>query len=72
MPDLASLLVWDVAPPRPLIWRMSGLPNNVQEDPGRRSMKLFPVDGGLGEDLFTPMMTALVAVDQLKQGDIVP
>src|SRR5487761_1428745 len=24
---IAALLVWDVAPPRPLIWRMSGLPN---------------------------------------------
>ena len=37
-----------------------------------QSIKLFPVDGGVGEDLFTSMITTLVAVDQLKQADTVP
>lgn len=37
-----------------------------------QSMKLFPVDGGVGEDLFTQMINTLVAVDQLKQADTVP
>jgi ABC-type nitrate/sulfonate/bicarbonate transport system substrate-binding protein len=34
-----------------------------------QSMKLFPTDGGLGEDLYTRMLDTLVAVDQLKKAD---
>jgi ABC-type taurine transport system substrate-binding protein len=36
-----------------------------------QSMKLFPADGGLGEDLFKRMIDTLVAVDQIKQADTV-
>ena len=37
-----------------------------------QTMKLFPTDGGLSQDLFTRMMDTLVAVNQLKKEDIVP
>lgn len=34
--------------------------------------KLFPVDGGVGQSLFDPMITTLVAAGQMKQADEVP
>ncbi len=36
------------------------------------SEKLFPLDGGTDESLFTPMLNALVAVGQLQQADLIP
>lgn len=37
-----------------------------------QEIKLFPLDGGLGKDLFTAMIDTLVSVNQLKQEDVVP
>ncbi len=34
--------------------------------------KLFPVDGGVAQSLFDPMITTLVAAGQMKQSDEVP
>lgn len=37
-----------------------------------QEIKLFPVDGGLGEDLFTRMNDLLVTVDQVEEADTLP
>lgn len=37
-----------------------------------QSEKLFPTDGGLSQDMFNSMVTALVAAGQMQQADAVP
>lgn len=37
-----------------------------------QDIKLFPLDGGVGKDLFTPMIDTLIEVGQLKKEDVVP
>ncbi len=37
-----------------------------------QDIKLFPLDGGLSKDLFTPMIDTLKSVNQLKEADVVP
>lgn len=37
-----------------------------------KDIKLFPTDGGLSKDLFTPMIDTLISVKQLTQDQVVP
>jgi ABC-type nitrate/sulfonate/bicarbonate transport system substrate-binding protein len=37
-----------------------------------QDIKLFPLDGGVSKDLFTPMIDTLISVDQLKKENVVP
>jgi ABC-type nitrate/sulfonate/bicarbonate transport system substrate-binding protein len=37
-----------------------------------QDIKLFPLDGGVSKDLFSPMIDTLKSVNQLKEADVVP
>jgi ABC-type nitrate/sulfonate/bicarbonate transport system substrate-binding protein len=37
-----------------------------------QDIKLFPLDGGVSKDLFTPMIDTLISVNQLKKENVVP